>query len=156
MPSDDDGRTGMDTRFYPEEALNTAKYERLKQCHETRESKQAAIDADRRRDGATWCNSLSMTDYQRDRVLYLIDRVSFDDPLNGYALGAIEGILAIIVHVAAEDGRELIEVVAVGKEGTHVQPANGRFETILDHLSVDADAVATTRRLLREEIESVE
>lgn len=153
-PSDDDGRTGLRTRFYPEEALDTQKYQRLRNRHETRESKQAAREAGRRRDGATWCNALDMTDFQRDRVLYLVDRVSFDETLNGYDFDAIEGVLAIIVHVAAEDGRELIRLVSV-HEDPQVRTDDPRFQTICDHVGTTASRVASVRELCYDAIRAV-
>jgi hypothetical protein len=129
-PDDDDGRSGMRTKFHASEASDEQKFGRLWSRHSTRQSKQAEREAQRRRDAATWCNALDMTDYQRDRVLYLVDRVSFDEPLDGYGLGSLRGILAIIVHVAAEDGRELIELIAVaGVEGPKQRSPTTSSET---------------------------
>lgn len=155
-PSDDDGRSGKATIFHPSEANDPDKFRRLWKRHTSRESQQTAREAQRRRDAATWCNALEFTDYQRDRVVYLIDRVSFDNPLTGYALGSTEGILAIILHVAAEEGRELIEVLAVTGDGADVEVTDEQFAEILDHAGTPANDIMKTRQLLREEIDDVE
>jgi len=153
-PSDDDGRTGMHTRFYPEEGSDTEKYERLKEKHESREDKQAEIDAGRRRDGATWCNALDFTDYQRDRVLYLIDRVDYTE-LNGFDLTAIEGVLAIIFHVSHEDGRPVMELTKFSDGDIGAESTTDRFQTICEHVGTTPSRVMQAHYVLRHEIRSV-
>lgn len=145
------------TRFHPQEAAPSQyeRFDRYQRHQEESETGQQYREFLRRRDAETWCARLELKRTQRRRVLHLVDRVDFTT-LNGYHYAAEDAILAIIVHVAIEGGREPIDLTrADGGDDVDATANSEELEAICEIIETDASELLRVREILREEIEDV-
>lgn len=91
----DDGRSSTRTSFYPSDADDTERYEKLHRYQEgmwTSERKHENNRADARRDALTVCSQLQFKQSQKDRVIEILKHVDGDElgsiPIEHVIVGA--------------------------------------------------------------------
>lgn len=183
-PQEHDGRSTAATSFQPIESGDFDKWQRLRQRNDGNRSVSQGRRrmAGRRRDVQTWCSRLEFSDYQTSRVLFLLDHFAPSETdadhenaeraasnqsasadskatLNNLGnLSAETGILALIAHVANDEGRPVVPpaTLKTGNEYPNRQTEiDDVYRDICEACKISIEDVSSAYNTLLPEIEDI-